>query len=133
MANLTTIEREYSSRWAYDLAKNVVKYGEVYDTNVINQSIEMILTTYPTERFFNPSFGSLTLTRVFEIITNEDAEAFLDDVAESLKTWEDRIVVVEKKMRLDYSPDESFAILTIPYIVKRTNIISKFQKKIING
>ena len=133
MANVPTIDKEYSSRWAYDISKRVIAKGEIFDTDVIDQSIEMILTTYPTERFFNPSFGSLLLARIFEVITDEDAEVLLDDVAEAIKTWEDRVFLIEKKMRIDFSPDDGFVILTIPYVVRRTGLKSTFQKKIINS
>jgi len=133
VANVPTIDREYSSWWAYDIAKKVVSKGEVFDKDVIDKSIEMILTTYPTERFFNPSFGSLLLARVFEVITNEDAEALLDDVATAIKRFEDRVILIESKMRIDFSPDDGYVILTIPYVIKRSGLRSKFQKKILNS
>ena len=37
--------KQYSTGWAYDLAKDVISTGEVYDNDAIEQSIENIIAT----------------------------------------------------------------------------------------
>lgn len=125
--------RELSDRWAYDIDKNPIDQGEIWDGDVLNQSIEMILATNPGERLFNPSFGFGLQRRVFEIMAPDDAENFLDEVANALKTWEDRITVIESQMQVIANVDQNSVILIIPYIIKRTNIKSVFKKKIISN
>ena len=42
--------RNISEKWAYDIDKNPIDQGEIWDVDCINQSIEMILGTMPGER-----------------------------------------------------------------------------------
>lgn len=122
--------RNISERWAYDIDKNPIDQGEIWDADVINQSIEMILGTYFGERLFVPSFGFGVEQRMFEVFNPEDAESLLDDIANAIKRWEDRVILVESKMRIIADVDRNFIVLVVPYIIKRTNISSVFKKKI---
>lgn len=119
-----------SDQYAYDISKNPVSVGEVWDVDVINQSIELILSTYPGERLFNPSFG-LGLERfIFNLSTSDEAENLLNMVANAIKTWEDRITLFESQMRLISNTDQNTVILIIPYQIKINQITSVFMKKI---
>lgn len=120
-------------RWAYDIDKNPISNGEIWDVNVINQSIEMILGTMYGERLFNPSFGFGLQNRIFELFSQNEAEGLLDEITEALKKWEDRITVVESEMRVISDVDRHYIILIIPYIIKRVNIKSVFKKKLIGN
>jgi len=125
--------RELSDRWAYDIDKNPIDNGEILDGDVLNQSIELILSTNYGERLFNPSFGVGLQRRIFEIISPADAEDFLDEIALAIKTWEDRVTLIESQMRIISNADRNSIILIIPYIIKRTNVKSVFKKKILSN
>lgn len=117
--------------FAYDISKNVIKDGELHDSNVINQSIEIIISTAFFERVFNLSFGSSLRNYLFEGMTEQQGEKVLDDIIAAIKRYEDRVVVLESQCRMTLIPDSHSFYLTIPYIIKKNNITSEFDKKII--
>jgi len=125
--------KNFSSNFAYDIDKNPVDIGEIWDVDVINQSIEMILNTYPGERLFNPFFGVGLQSKIFNLENQNEAESILDFVANGIKNWEDRIVVIESQMRMNVNSDEHSVILIIPYFIKKNGIQSVFKKKISNN
>jgi len=125
--------RNISERWAYDIDKNPIDQGEIWDVDVINQSIEMILGTIPGERLFNPSFGYGLQYKIFNLFSPEEAESILDDIVLAIKKWEDRISIVESQMRVIANVDAHSVILVIPYIIKRTKIKSVFKKKLVSN
>lgn len=125
--------RNISTRWAYDIDKNPIDQGEIWDVDCINQSIEMILGTIPGERLFNTSFGYGLQYRIFNIASPEEAESILNEAAKAIQKWEDRINLVESQMRIIADVDRHFVVLIIPYIIKRTGIQSIFQKKVISN
>lgn len=125
--------RNISERWAYDIDKNPIDQGEIWDVDVINQSIEMILGTLPGERLFNNSFGYGLQYRIFNIASPEEAEEILNEVASAIKRWEDRIVLLESQMRIYSNVDTHTIIIIIPYYIKRTGVKNTFKKKIISN
>lgn len=125
--------RNLSERWAYDIDKNPIDVGEIWDADCINQSIEMILGTLPGERLFNNTFGLGLQYRIFNIASPEEAEDMLNQVATAIKTWEDRVTLVESQMRIIADVDRHFVVIIIPYIINRTGITSTFKKKIISN
>jgi len=127
------IIRNISERWAYDIDKNPIDVGEIWDADCINQSIEMILGTLPGERIFNNTFGYGLQYRIFNIASPEEAEDILNEVADAIKKWEDRVTLVESQMRIVANIDAHYIIIIIPYIIKRTGIKSTFKKKIISN
>jgi phage baseplate assembly protein W len=124
-------DREWVDPWAYDLEKKVIRKGEIWDVDVINQSIEMILGTIWGERLFNPSFGCGLQMKIFETVTEDSGEEILNEIANALKRWEDRITVLETEMRLYFNEDAHTLVLMIPYIINERQIKSTFKKKII--
>lgn len=131
MAGIT--KKQLTDFWAYDLAQRVMEHGEVLDVDVIDQSIELILTTRFTERLFNLTYGCNLYSYVFRGITQGMGEELLDHVISCIRKWEDRITVLDKEARLIVNEDEHRIILIIPYIVNRTGIGSIFKKKIITS
>lgn len=125
--------KNISETWAYDIDKNPVNVGEIWDKDVINQSIELILGTIPGERLFNPSFGYGLQTKIFDLFSPDEAENMLDEIAAVIKRWEDRIVLLESDMRVIADVDQHYVILVIPYIIRRNGIKSVFKKKIVSG
>jgi phage baseplate assembly protein W len=126
------LNSQNSDRWAYDISRNVVSKGEIYDVAVINQSIENILTTIPGERIFNLSFGSSLMLRVFEIASKKNGEELLNDVVKTIQFWDNRIKIIESEMRLVIDEDNNSALIEIPYRIKTSGLKGVFQKKIIN-
>lgn len=121
---------KYANNWAYDLDKDMLTNGEVKDIDVINQSIEMILTTLRGERLFNPTFGSDFKLRIFDSMDEEFLERLIDDTVGAIQRWETRITIIEDKVKLIINPDNNSAFISIPYIINERNLKAEFNKKI---
>lgn len=117
-------------KWASDLDIDIIKNGEIFDVNVINRSIELILGTTYGERLFNPSFGCGLQLRLFEGITTTNAESILDEAIEAIKRWEDRILILQSSSKIILDMSNNSITLVIPYIIKKTGINSTFKKKV---
>ena len=125
--------RELSDRWTYDIDKNPIDQGEIWDGDVLNQSIELILVTNYGERLFNPTFGFGLLGRIFEVMSPTAADGLLDEMAEAIRRWEDRITLIESQMRIISNVDLHTISIIIPYIIKRSQIQSVFKKNLISN
>ena len=119
-----------SNNWATDFDKNAISNGEIWDVDVIDQSIEMILGTGKGERIFNPSFGMGLQNRIFNMMNESEANSILDEIVRELAKWEDRITVRESDMRIIANPNENSVIIVIPYVIKNRNIVNTFKRKI---
>jgi len=124
------ILKQFDETWAYDLNKNSQKGRELFDEEVLDQSIEVILGTMLGERLFNRSFGTGLFLYLFENINENLGEKILDDILNSIKRWEDRIIVDTNNVKLDIFPDENAITITIPYKIIRTGQRNVFKKKI---
>jgi len=125
------IVKNYRDNFAYDIARDVIRRGELKDVDVINQSIEMILSTNYGDRLFNPNFGSILANYMFENLNEQTGERLLDDIIREILKWEDRIQIIDRDVSLILEPEENSLILKIPYIIKRNQLKSTFEKKII--
>jgi phage baseplate assembly protein W len=121
-----------SDNWAFDLDVNISKNGEITDIDVINNSIDLILSTTIGERLFNPAFGSRLNLMLFEGFTESNCESILNTVINDIRRWEDRIIIAESKSRVYINTSEHYIILQIPYMIKKFNIGGIFTKKIVN-
>jgi phage baseplate assembly protein W len=116
--------------FAYDLSKDISK-GEIYDYDVISQSIEIILTTMFGERLFNPYFGSILGSSLFETINTQSGEKLLDSIIDSINRIEKRAVVLSNKAQLTILSNQRAIILSLPYVVKNVNSgVQPFTKQI---
>ena len=120
--------KEYIGEWAYDMSLKPLKGDGVVNVDVINQSIEMILTTIRGSRLFNLSFGSDFSLRIFDNIDADYLNRVIDDTVVDIQRWEDRIIILEKEVRLTAYPDKNMIHLSIPYIIKNVNILGEFSK-----
>jgi phage baseplate assembly protein W len=120
------------SNWAIDVDKNGISNGEIKDIDVINQSIELIITTNFGERLFNLSFGSNLTNKLFENMTPSLADSILNDITAAVKRWEDRITVDESQMRIIQNNSDNSIIILIPYSINTSGVSSMFKKKIVN-
>lgn len=125
------IDRDFTRfGFAYDISKNVITKGEIYDVDVINQSIENILSTINGERVFLFEYGSPLPLVLFENITETNGEQLLDKILDAVETWEDRVILLRDQASLDILTDSNALIITIPYIIKNSNITTTFQRKV---
>lgn len=122
--------KKYSDDWAFDLDIQLMQGGEIKNVDVINQSIEMILSTLPGERLFNPTFGSDFQLRIFDTMDVGFLERLIDDTVGAIQRWETRIDIIEKEVQLTINPDGNSAIIYIPYIIRERQLKAAFQRKI---
>ena len=122
--------KEYANEWAYDIPIQGLKSDGLVNEHVINQSIEMILATPITSRLFNIAFGSNFSLRIFDNMSVDYLEQVLEDTLESIKRWEDRIIILEDQVRLKANADKNTISLTIPYIIKERELLAVFSKVI---
>lgn len=118
------------TRWATDLDIDFASKGEVYDIDVINRSIELILSTSYGERLFNPTFGSNLQNRLFEGLTEANCENILDEVISDIKRWENRIIILDNECRMSVNMEQHTVLLYIKYVVKNYNLSGLFKKQI---
>ena len=121
---------QYTQSWAYDLAKNVITDGEVYDSDAIEQSIENIIATIFGERLFFSEFGSSLSFVLFENVDARSAETVLDNVIDSVKRWEKRITISSKDCRLNIDSDNNSLSFKLPYTINTSNIKNVFERRI---
>jgi len=108
-------------------AQGVSGLSASWGKNKINQSIFLILSTRPGERFFVPTFGSRLPLLVFEPYDDALRTELDLEVRGALERWEPRITVVG----VDIMDDENFwengqIGISIDYVIKNSNIRSNY-------
>ena len=88
--------------------------------NAIARSIRNIVFTLPGEKFFNSSFGSRITESLFDNIDEITATIIVDEIRESIETYEDRVQLVDVIADPDFE-NNSFD-LTITYEIIGRNI-----------
>ena len=88
--------------------------------NAIARSIRNIVFTLPGEKFFNASFGSRITESLFDNIDEITATIIVDEIRESIETYEDRVQLVDVLADPDFE-NNSFD-LTITYEIIGRNI-----------
>lgn len=122
------IQRDH---YAYDVNKNVLTGGELYDEEALKQSLEMIVSTLVGERIFS-QFGSTVTLQLFRNFSPSRSNDILNSIAAAVRQWDSRIKINEPNMRLFYdSTNPNEFILFIPFTIVPQQINSVFQKKII--
>lgn len=107
--------------WAFPLA--VAPAGSVAlarGTDKLEQSMRLILSTYPGERPMRPKFGSTLRDYVFDGAGGQKATEIGDVVKDSIEQWEPRVRVAA----VDVYPDEDrpgLLYIDIHYTVPGTN------------
>lgn len=126
-------EKLYSDNFAYDLSNKILTKGEIFDYDVINQSIENILSTVFGERLFNPFYGSTLSNQLFEAMDSRflnNNTALLDALIQQINLWENRIVFIMGDSFFKADPDNNMVSLQLTYYVKKTQIKNTFKRKI---
>ena len=88
--------------------------------NAIARSLRNIVFTLPGEKFFNASFGSRITESLFDNIDEITATIIVDEIRESIETYEDRVQLVDVIADPDFE-NNSFD-LTITYEIIGRNI-----------
>ena len=88
--------------------------------NAIARSIRNIVFTLPGEKFFNSSFGSRITESLFDNIDDITATIIVDEIRESIETYEDRVQLIDVLADPDFE-NNSFD-LTITYEIIGRNI-----------
>ena len=83
------------------------------NANAIARSIRNIVFTIPGEKFFEPSFGSRITESLFENIDDISATIIIDEIRESIGSFEPRALVLDVEAFPDY--DNNGFDVTITY------------------
>ena len=67
----------------------------IKNENAIARSLRNIVYTLPGEKFFNQSFGSRITESLFDNIDDITATIIVDEIRESIETYEDRVQVID--------------------------------------
>ena len=88
--------------------------------NAIARSIRNIVFTLPGEKFFNSSFGSRITESLFDNIDDITATIIVDEIRESIETYEDRVQVID--VLADPNFENNSFDLTITYEIIGRNV-----------
>ena len=88
--------------------------------NAIARSIRNIVFTLPGEKFFNSSFGSRITESLFENIDDITATVIVDEIRESIETYEDRVQLID--VEADPNFENNSFDLTIKYEIIGRNV-----------
>lgn len=111
-----------------DLSIDCLSNPEIFDEDVISQSIISILSTNFGERVKLSQFGSILPVQVFENINSVGGESLVSAILDSIRTWEDRISIIDSRVEFIARPNENSLEIIIPYIINSTGEIVVFNK-----
>jgi phage baseplate assembly protein W len=109
------------SGWAFplDVGANGA-FATADGTRKLEQSMRLILSTYPGERPMRPAFGCRLRDFVFRPATEDNAAELSAEVHDSLRRWEPRVVL--DSVHVYPAQDERGLLhVDIRYTVKATN------------
>ena len=92
----------------------------IKNESAIARSLRNIVFTKPGEKFFNESFGSRITESLFDNIDEITATIIVDEIRESIETYEDRVQLIDVLADPDFE-NNSFD-LTITYEIIGRNI-----------
>lgn len=106
--------------WSFPFAFEPTGAGHGLGTAKLEQSMRLILETYPGERPMRPRFGSTLRDYIFDGVSVHKAAEIADVVKDAIEQWEPRVDVAE----VDVYPDEEqpgLLYIDIRYVVPGTN------------
>lgn len=107
------------------------KFEPVKDIDVLNQDIQILLTTIPGERVMRPEYGCELYTRIWDNI-DDVAQQGIDDIVRAIRTFEPRVTLLQVDSEI--SRDEGLVIFTVTYKVidenTPRNLVFPFQTAI---
>ena len=81
--------------------------------DAIKRSVRNVVETIPTEKFFNPDFGSDVYKSLFDFVDFGTASIIQDQIVTSINNFEPRVDNV--RVEVDPRPDENQFEVTIIY------------------
>jgi len=81
----------------------------------IARSVRNIVFTTPGEKFFNPDFGSNVSTLLFETLDDLTALSIQDEIENSIRNFEPRVILDRVNVEPDYNNNEF--LVTIVYTI----------------
>lgn len=87
----------------------------VYNLDAINNQVVNILTTPIGERPFEPEFGSILPTLLFEPISDVTSWSIETEIFEALGRWQPRIRIIQSQTRAIPDPKNASYLLFIAY------------------
>lgn len=121
------------TNYAFDLSVSCLRWSEITDIDVINQSIQTILGTYYGELPWTPEFGSSLPLFIFSSLQNGNTEIIKKSVISSIRKWENRIVIQDSAVKVAIDYNSQTIIISIPYTIKLTNQQSSYIASISTG
>ena len=104
------------------------KFEPVKDIDVLNQDIQILLTTIPGERVMRPDYGCALYTRIWDNI-DDVARDGIDDIVQAIRTFEPRVTLLQVDSTI--SRDEGVVVFTVTYKVidenTPRNLVFPFQ------
>ena len=101
--------------------------NEIWGADALNQSIEMVLTTEPQERLFNPTFGTPLFNLLFENSTN--IQSFMPMVYDTIELWVP-IKIDRANTNVQVDADAQAISFQIPYTSNNGVIAGIFGRRI---
>lgn len=101
--------------------------NEIWGADSLNQSIEMVLTTEPQERLFNPLFGTPLFNLLFENSSN--IESVMPYVYDTIEMWVP-IKVDRENTKVQVDPNAQSISFQIPYTSNNGVIAGIFGRRI---
>ena len=83
------------------------------NANAIARSVRNIVFTLPGEKFFEPTFGSRITESLFENIDDITASIIIDELRESIESFEPRVQLIDVKAFPNY--DNNAFDVTVVY------------------
>lgn len=99
--------------------------AKVYDMAAINQALLSLFNTTRGERFFNPRYGSRLPFLLFEPFDAMTAQLIVEDIQNSVRTWEPRIEITDLDIDMNY--DKQLYSITMVYKIKSITEIGIFE------
>jgi phage baseplate assembly protein W len=104
------------------------KFEPVKDIDVLNQDIQILLTTIPGERVMRPDYGCNLYKRIWDNI-DDVARDGIDDIVQAIRTFEPRVTLLQVDSTI--SRDEGVVVFTVTYKVidenTPRNLVFPFQ------
>ena len=91
------------------------------NASAVARSVRNIVMTFPGEKPFNPTFGSKISKSLFENIDNISAITIKDEIANSIRRFEPRVILDDLIVKPDFD-NNSFDVLIVYRIVIIGNI-----------
>lgn len=94
----------------------------VYNIQDIEQSIDNILITTPSERFFLPEFGCALRSCLFDLATSNNTFRLYETIRSAILRWEERVKIDESKSYTRFDRNSNTLIINFVFLVPDLDI-----------